>query len=110
MSIAGGNTITLPDSINDADSDPNNEIQNLSIIGTSLSITNGNSITIPTTQYFGGTGIAISGDTIINIGDINPNDDVLTSTNAGGDVDGTFSTLNVKAIQGNAVQAGIPTA
>ncbi|MCI4667781.1 MAG: tail fiber domain-containing protein, partial [Bacteroidia bacterium] len=108
LTISGSNTITLPDSVNDADANPANELQNLSITGTTLSISSGNSITIPTTQYFGGTGIAISSDTIINLGDTNPNDDILTSTTAGGDLTGTFSALTVNGIKGSPIESGSP--
>ena len=47
LSISGGNSITLPDEVNDADPDPTNEIQNLAINGNNLSISGGNSIVLP---------------------------------------------------------------
>ncbi|MEM8886801.1 MAG: tail fiber domain-containing protein [Bacteroidota bacterium] len=94
-----------PDSAMDADDDPNNELQNLSIAGTDLSLSNGNTVALP---YFAGNGIQLSGAQIINTGDRNPNDDVNTNDNAGGDVSGTFANLQVEQIQGNAVSAATP--
>ncbi|MEO0895608.1 MAG: tail fiber domain-containing protein, partial [Bacteroidota bacterium] len=98
------------DEVNDADASTTNELQSLSISGTTLSITSGNSVTIPTNTYTGGTGIGISGNTIINLGDTDASDDITDTSNAGGDVDGVFSSLNVNAIQGNDVESGTPTA
>ncbi|MCD6566247.1 MAG: collagen-like protein [Bacteroidales bacterium] len=40
LSISNGNTIPLPDTVNDADHDPANEIQDLQLSGHNLSITN----------------------------------------------------------------------
>lgn len=56
-----------PDQTNDADADPSNELQTLSLSGTNLSISNGNMVSLPTgTTYTPGTGIGISGNTISN--------------------------------------------
>ena len=40
-------TISSTDNVNDADSDPGNELQELSLSGSRLSISNGNSIILP---------------------------------------------------------------
>ncbi|MCS6929167.1 MAG: tail fiber domain-containing protein [Saprospiraceae bacterium] len=52
-------------------------------------------------NYSAGPGISITGSapnfTINNTGDINPNDDITTSSTAGGDVSGTFSNLQIVA-------------
>jgi len=40
--------------------------------------------------YSAGAGIAISNDSIINTGDVNPNDDITFGSNAGGDLTGTY--------------------
>jgi hypothetical protein len=45
--------------------------------------------------YFAGAGIAISNDTIINIGDQDSTDDVLETTQFGGDVSGVYSNLTI---------------
>jgi len=57
--IDGGGTITvdmsgLQDGVNDADADAANELQTLSITGDQLSISSGNTITIPTQTLFVG--------------------------------------------------------
>lgn len=50
-------------------------------------------------NYTAGPGINITGNspnfTVINTGDINPNDDLTTTSQAGGDVSGTFSNLQI---------------
>jgi hypothetical protein len=45
--------------------------------------------------YTAGSGISIANDIITNTGDLNPLDDILTSTTAGGDITGTFSALSI---------------
>ncbi|MEL6851851.1 MAG: hypothetical protein AAFP92_25230, partial [Bacteroidota bacterium] len=69
-----GNTVSLSqsggsfiDEVNDADADPNNEIQVLTLSGQDLTLDNGGgTITLPTSNYVGGSGISISGNTINN--------------------------------------------
>ncbi|NJL74265.1 MAG: hypothetical protein HC892_03690, partial [Saprospiraceae bacterium] len=57
------------------------------------------------TTYTAGTGIQIVGNQIINGGDTNAGDDVLTSSQAGGDLSGTFSNLQIRqnAVTGNEI-------
>ena len=43
-----------------------------------------------------GTGIEINGNEITNTGDTNPNNDVINTTQAGGDLSGTFGNLNIR--------------
>jgi hypothetical protein len=62
----GDITATFTDEVNDADADPNNELQNLSITGDELSISNGNSVTLPQTTYVAGSGIEVIGNVISN--------------------------------------------
>jgi len=52
----------------DADSDTTNELQLLSLTGLNLSISKGNTISLP--SYIAGQGIHFSGDTISNTGDL----------------------------------------
>ncbi len=47
LSISNGNTVTLPDNIDDADADSTNEIQTLSLAGNNLGISGGNSVLLP---------------------------------------------------------------
>lgn len=76
--------------ITDADPSTTNELQNLSISGDQLSISNGNTVVLPTgTTYTAGTGIGISGGVISNTGD----------TNAADDFDGNYYSLSNTPIQ-----------
>ena len=56
-----------------------------------------------------GNGIDIVGNTITNIGDTDPSDDITTSSIAAGDVTGDFANTVVGGIQGNTVSAVAPT-
>ena len=92
LSIEGGNSIdlsVLQDGVDDADADPNNEIQQLSINGDELSLSNANSITLPNlvdtddqTLTLTGTELAIdSGNVVdlaglINDADADPNNEL----------------------------------
>ncbi|MFN5876301.1 MAG: hypothetical protein ACK45E_08490, partial [Ignavibacteria bacterium] len=61
---------------------------------------------LPKVTFVGGKGIVVRGDTIENTGDIDPNDDVLFTTQAGGDITGTFLQLKIAqkgAQQGDAL-------
>ncbi|MBK9012780.1 MAG: hypothetical protein IPM82_01095 [Saprospiraceae bacterium] len=81
----GGNTVTLPtgsgttysagagigitgniiSNMGDSDNSPTNELQQLSVSGNQLSLSNGNSVTLPTgTTYTAGSGIGIAGNII----------------------------------------------
>ncbi len=94
----------------DDDADPSNEIQVLSITGDQLSLSGANTVTIPTDVYTGGAGIAISSNEIINLGDLDDSDDIVDTTQAGGDLDGTFDNINVNALQGSPVAVTAPSA
>lgn len=93
-----GNTIT-----NSGDLSDQNELQTLSLAGNQLSLSlNGGTVTLPSggTTYTQGTGININGNVINNTGDTDPSNDITVSSQAGGDVSGIFSNLQ---IQPNAV-------
>ncbi|MEL6133220.1 MAG: hypothetical protein AAFR59_07630, partial [Bacteroidota bacterium] len=81
--------------VDEFDDDSTNEIQSLSLDGFELGLTGSDTLTLP--RYVGGPGIQITNDTVIN------NTGVLFNSPAGGDVTGTFSNLNVVAIQGEEV-------
>ncbi|MFK7923411.1 MAG: tail fiber domain-containing protein, partial [Bacteroidia bacterium] len=95
------------DAIDDADADPSNEIQTLSIAGNTVSLSNGGG-SVNINPYTGGTGISISGTTITNTGDTDASDDITTATSAAGDLTGTFPTLAVSSLQGNALSSSAP--
>lgn len=88
--------INATDNVNDADADPTNELQNLSLSGNTLSISNGNSVTLPSggTSYTAGSGISISGN-IIN----NSAPDQLVTLNGSGatTVTGTYPNFTVSS-------------
>ncbi len=105
LSIEDGNSIDLSviqDGVIDGDASSQNEIQILSFNpdNDQLSISGGNSVDLGSldggTNLVGGPGILISGETVTNTGDINPNDDITISTIAGGDISGTFSNLQIQ--------------
>ena len=106
LAYNGTGWVPAVDAVDDADNDASNEIQTLSISGTNLSLSNGGgAVTIPTNTYVGGTGIAISGSTILNTGDVDDSDDITTSTTAAGDLAGTYPAPTIANLQGNAVNA-----
>ncbi|MBC6995025.1 tail fiber domain-containing protein [Neolewinella lacunae] len=99
LSIENGNSVDLSvlrDGVNDADADPNNEIQNLSIAGNQLSLSRGGgSVTLPQTTYSAGSGINISGGNVISAADNSATNEIqslslsgtnLSLSNGGGTV------------------------
>ncbi len=102
-----GNGISINNNTISANDDsPSNEIQSLSLVGNQLTITpGGSSVTLPAgggnVNIQGGSGISVSGGnnnfTVANTGDTDPFDDITTSSQAGGDLSGPFSNLNIKA-------------
>ena len=124
--VAGsGISISNNQIINTGDLSITNELQTLSFnsANNQLTISSGNSVTLPIgsggTTYTAGAGIQINGSQIVNAGDTNPSDDVLTSSQAGGDLSGTFSNLQIRqnavtsneiadrSIQGTDIAAGV---
>ncbi|MBL7782327.1 MAG: tail fiber domain-containing protein [Saprospiraceae bacterium] len=83
----GGGTVMLPTATDN---------QQLSLNGPQLTISNGNTVTLPTgTTYTAGPGIGIAGNQISNTGDLNANDDLTINSTFGGDVTGTAGNLQL---------------
>ncbi|MEM7369590.1 MAG: tail fiber domain-containing protein [Bacteroidota bacterium] len=99
--------INSTDNVNDADSDASNELQNLSLAGFDLSLSNGGG-TVSLPAYTGGTGISLSGTTINNLGDIDPSDDITIGSSSGGDLGGTYPNPTVTSLQGQSVSTLSP--
>lgn len=67
------------DAVDDADANPTNELQTLSINGNQLSIASGNTVSLPTAPtYTQGTGISIAGTVISNTGDLSNTNELQT--------------------------------
>ncbi|MCB9355251.1 MAG: hypothetical protein H6575_11850 [Lewinellaceae bacterium] len=83
----------------DDDPDPTNEIQQLSLNGNTLQLNpNGGSVDLPVApNYTAGPGIQITGAVISNTGDPDPSDDLTNTSNAGGDISGVYSNLQINA-------------
>lgn len=66
--------------VGDADNNPNNEIQVLSVVGGNLTLSNGGgTVALPgAISYTGGNGIAIAGNVITNSGDISATNELQT--------------------------------
>lgn len=71
--------------------------QTLSLNNNTLTISNGNSVSLPfQSDYSAGPGISIQGLSISNTGDLNASDDVLKTTNFDGDISGTYNAISIK--------------
>ncbi|MDX2248181.1 MAG: tail fiber domain-containing protein [Bacteroidia bacterium] len=101
------------DAVNDADASTTNEIQALSLSGTTLSLSlGGGSVVLPSggSSYTAGTGISISGSNVItNTGDTDASNDVTNTTAAGGDLGGLYPSPTVTGIRTIGVSTTAPT-
>ncbi|MEM7374853.1 MAG: hypothetical protein AAF587_40045, partial [Bacteroidota bacterium] len=100
LKYINGFWIPTQDNVNDGDIDNTNELQTISQIGNELTLSNGGGTT---TLFQAGQGISLSGNAINNTGDLNPLDDVLIGSNAGGDLGGTYPNPIVTRIQTNPI-------
>ncbi|MCD6565305.1 MAG: tail fiber domain-containing protein [Bacteroidales bacterium] len=102
LSISNGNTIPLPDTVNDADHNPTNEIQDLQLINNDLTITNNPSPTvIDMSTYLGNSDYWIkSGDTVsltgnnVGIGTTSPAGRLQVMGETEGDEEPVFEVKN----------------
>lgn len=88
-------TISSTDNVNDGDTSSTNEIQNLTITGSDISISDGNTITLPAPPvYTAGTGIDVTGTIITNLAP----DQTVTLTGTGATtVTGTYPSFSVSS-------------
>ncbi|PKP22626.1 MAG: hypothetical protein CVU05_03070 [Bacteroidetes bacterium HGW-Bacteroidetes-21] len=94
----GDITAVFTDLVDDADADPANEIQTLSVTGNDLSISSGNTVTLPVNSYTAGTGINISGNQVINIAP----DQTVTLTGTGATtISGTYPDFTISSTDNN---------
>ena len=111
VTISNGNSITLPAAINysagtginivgtvisnTGDLSNTNELQTLSIAGNQLTISNGNSVSIPTgTNYSAGVGIDITGTVISNTA---PDQTVSITGTGGATVTGAYPNFTINS-------------
>lgn len=94
----GDITAVFTDLVDDADADPSNEIQILSLSGSDLTISGGNTVTLQGSSYSAGTGIDITGNTISNISP----DQIVNLTGSGATtVSGTYPNYTVSSTDNN---------
>ncbi|MEM7375630.1 MAG: hypothetical protein AAF587_43965, partial [Bacteroidota bacterium] len=88
-------TISSTDNVEDADANPTNELQNLSFVGDSLGISNGNKVHIPPPiAYTEGNGIDINGTTISNS---DPDQTVSLIGNGSTVITGTYPNFTISS-------------
>ena len=88
-------TISSTDNVNDADANPSNELQNLSLNGNTLAISSGNSVNLPAgINYNAGTGISISSGVISNT---DPDVPISLSGNGATSISGTYPNFTISS-------------
>jgi hypothetical protein len=94
----GDITAVFTDLVDDADADPSNELQSLSISGNDLTISDGNTVTLPGSSYTAGTGIDIQGNEIINLA---PDQNVTLTGTGATTVTGTYPNYTINSTAGS---------
>ncbi|PKP22234.1 MAG: hypothetical protein CVU05_04840 [Bacteroidetes bacterium HGW-Bacteroidetes-21] len=84
---------------NDADADASNELQTLNIAGNSLSISSGNTVTLPSNTYTAGTGISVSGTNVIS--NLSPDQTVTLTGGGSTTISGTYPNFNISSVDNN---------
>ena len=91
-------TISSTDNVDDADNDPTNEVQQLSINGNTLSISNGNSVEIPSSEggitYTQGNGIDLTNNQITNTA---PDIPVTITGDGATSISGTYPSFTISS-------------
>lgn len=83
---AGAGVSILSNTISVADTSETNEIQSLSISGNDLSISNGNTVTLPSSSYVAGNGINIGTGNTINAADTSASNELQNLSISGTDL------------------------
>jgi hypothetical protein len=90
----GDITAVFTDLVDDADANPANELQNLSISGNNLSISGGNTVSLPQNVYTAGMGIDIQNNEISNS---QPDQTVVITGTGATTVTGTYPAFTVSS-------------
>lgn len=99
LQFDGTNWIPANDAVNDADADPNNELQNLSISGDTVFLSNGGYVELPAGQvYSGGSGISVTGGVITNTA---PDQTVSLTGGGATSVTGTYPNFTITSTDQN---------
>lgn len=106
LGISGGNTVTLPATSGGGVLDDLSDVNTAGVSAGQILQWDGSqwvSVNLPPgSVYTAGNGIKITANTIENTGDTNAADDLTTASQAGGDLTGPFSDLQLKTgIVGN---------
>jgi hypothetical protein len=104
LSISGGNSVTLPDNVDDADASPTNELQDLSLSGNTLSLS-GDATSVDLSKYTNTDNQTLSiNGTTLSIS--NGNSVILPSGGSDADADPTNELQNLSQVLSRGNDAG----